>query len=574
MARQLLPAAVLAIPALLAPAGAGAAAPAALPALAGTWVGVLKAGGADLHLAVHVSGEGAALAGAFDSLDQGALGLPLADVRQTGGALSFAVPSVHGRYEGVWNAAAGRFEGTWSQGGGALPLALSRGEAAKRPVVQGLDGAWDGVLDVGAMGHLRVVLSFATTASGTTAAFSSPDQGPGAVPATTLARTGDAVVVEFSAIKARFEAALSPDGKVLAGRFVQNGAPIALALAHRETGASAPLARARPQNPTPPFPYAAIEVGYQNPKEGNHIAGTLTVPEGHAPFPAVLLITGSGLQDRDETILGHKPFLILADYLTRRGVAVLRVDDRTMGGSTGDVLHATTADFATDVEAGVAFLKTRADVDPRKIGLIGHSEGGLIAPMVAARNPAVAFIVMLAGPGLRGDEIILEQQRLVAKAMGTSADQVEKQGRQQRALIKAVMNAPDGPSARTAAAAILVQGGMPTQQAEAAAEQTASPWFRYFLAYDPIPALKKVKVPVLALGGSLDLQVPAEADLAAIRVALKDNPDVTVAELPGLNHLFQTAKTGAPSEYREIEETIAPIALRTVGDWILAHTRP
>jgi pimeloyl-ACP methyl ester carboxylesterase len=250
---------------------------------------------------------------------------------------------------------------------------------------------------------------------------------------------------------------------------------------------------------------------------------------------------------------------------------VLRVDDRTMGGSTGDVLHATTADFATDVEAGVAFLKTRADVDPRKIGLIGHSEGGLIAPMVAARNPAVAFIVMLAGPGLRGDEIILEQQRLVAKAMGTSADQVEKQGRQQRALIKAVMN---GPSARTAAAAILVQGGMPTQQAEAAAEQTASPWFRYFLAYDPIPALKKVKVPVLALGGSLDLQVPAEADLAAIRVALKDNPDVTVAELPGLNHLFQTAKTGAPSEYREIEETIAPIALRTVGDWILAHTRP
>jgi pimeloyl-ACP methyl ester carboxylesterase len=545
----------------------------ATPPPNGTWLGVLKAHGVDLHVAVRLEGDAHALRGVFDSLDQGALGLPLQDVKLTDGVLAFAVPSANASYEGAWSAAAGRFEGTWRQGAQALPLALTHGEIAKKALIAGLDGTWDGFLDVGVMGRLRMVLTVRSKDGETTATFQSPDQSPAAYPVTTISRTGDDVVAEITPIKGRFEAVVSNDGRVLAGRWIKNGAPLALALAKRGPGAEAPAERPRPQTPKPPFPYLSIDVGYENLKARNHLAGTLTLPQGKGPFAAALLITGSGLQDRDETILGHKPFLVIADYLTRRGIAVLRVDDRTMGGSTGDVTHATSADFATDVEAGVAFLKTRPEIDPRRIGLIGHSEGGMIAPMVAAKDPSIAFIVLMAGPGLKGAAIILEQQRLINLAMKTPKEKLAKDQALQSKLIDAVLAAPDAAAAHKAALGALAPEGLPPAQAEAAATQVSSDWFRYFLRYDPVPALKRVRVPVLALNGSLDLQVPADANLAAIRQALAHNPHAVEIELAGLNHLFQTAKTGAPNEYNEIEETIAPAALTTLGDWLVAQTQ-
>jgi pimeloyl-ACP methyl ester carboxylesterase len=295
--------------------------------------------------------------------------------------------------------------------------------------------------------------------------------------------------------------------------------------------------------------------------------------------------------------MGHRPFLVIADYLTRRGIAVLRVDDRGIGGSTGDVAHATTADFAGDTLAGVAYLKTRKEIDPKRIGLIGHSEGGVIAPMCAARSKDVAFIVMLAGTGLPGEEILYRQGALILKAMGADPEMIAQQRRAQERLFAVLKREKDdkvaekemrkiyaellvhpGPDPAKAAAGAKTEPEKPAESLpagqEASLQALLTPWFRYFLTYDPRPALKQVKCPVLAINGAKDLQVPPKEDLREIAAALKagGNRHYTVRELPGLNHLFQTARTGAPAEYGQIEETFSPTALRVVGDWIVQRT--
>ncbi len=266
---------------------------------------------------------------------------------------------------------------------------------------------------------------------------------------------------------------------------------------------------------------------------------------------------------------------MLSDYLTRKGIEVLRVDDRGVGHSTGKFAGATTADFATDVEAGIAFLNKRPEV--KKIGLIGHSEGAMIAPLVAARNISskdgdVAFIVMLAGTGVRGDKVLAEQAKLIGLAMGAPKDAVEAQQARQLDLYAMVI-ADKGMDDATLKQAVIAkmtetEKGATPAQIEAGAAQIASPWMRYFLAYDPGPALRAVRCPVLALGGSKDLQVPVAQNFPAIREALVGDKNVEMVELPGLNHLFQTAKTGSPAEYTEIEETMASVVLEKVADWV------
>jgi pimeloyl-ACP methyl ester carboxylesterase len=310
------------------------------------------------------------------------------------------------------------------------------------------------------------------------------------------------------------------------------------------------------------------------------LAGTLTFPRGKGPFPAVLLITGSGPQDRNESLLGHKPFLVLADYLTRQGIAVLRVDDRGVGGSTGSTPNSTTENFAADVMAGIEFLKTCKEIDPKQIGLIGHSEGGMIAPLVAAQNSDVAFIVLMAGAGLTGEEILYMQGAMIMKANGASVHQLAKQRATQESMFKILKEEKDPAAAEKRLREELSKSL--TEEEKKKAEQTIAvhiklsntPWFRYFLTLDPRPALRKVKCPVLALNGENDLQVSANENLREIEAALKagGNNDVTIARLPKLNHLFQTSQTGSPNEYIKIEETIAPVALKTIGDWILKRT--
>jgi len=425
-------------------------------------------------------------------------------------------------------------------------------------------GDWYGTLNAGGNG---LPLVFHIKADGS-AAVDSPAQNAMGLAATASFAEGRARVT-LTAILASFEGVLSADGKTLDGKWSQGGAQLPLALGRTPSLVQAVAPPIRPQTPKPPFPYRAEEVSYLNPVSGLKLAGTLTLPQGEGPFPVALLITGSGVQDRDETIYGHKPFLVLADALTRKGVAVLRVDDRGAGGSqAGDLTAATTADYATDVEAGVAFLRGRKDIDPGRVGLIGHSEGGLIAPMVAARDTKIAFIVLMAGTGVSGGEVLKTQIHDITLASGAPAEKAQQQAKAIATANAIVLEEPDTAKARPRIIAALIDGGAPSRAAaEAQVTLLTSPWYRAFLTLDPAASLSQVRAPVLAVNGEKDTQVSAKQNLPAIKAALIQSPDVTVVALPGLNHLFQTATTGSPGEYGQVEETLAPAALDLIVNW-------
>jgi pimeloyl-ACP methyl ester carboxylesterase len=311
---------------------------------------------------------------------------------------------------------------------------------------------------------------------------------------------------------------------------------------------------------------------------GVTLACTVSLPPGAKPHPAAVLITGSGPEDRDETIFGHKPFLILSDHLTRKGIAVLRCDDRGMAKSTGTFLTAELRDFASDVRAELAFLRSRKDIDTKRIGLIGHSEGGVIGPMIAAEDHDVAFLVMMAGLGVTGEELAIEQRALILGSMGATPAQMDASRIASRKLFDAVLAAPDQAGAIAAAKQQLQaeakESGITEAATDAAAMQFASTSLLSLLAYDPAPVLKKVAAPILAINGSKDLQVPPSQNLGGLRKILAGRRNVTIVELPGLNHLFQTTKTGRISEYAEIEETISPLALNTISDWLVKTVTP
>ncbi len=381
-----------------------------------------------------------------------------------------------------------------------------------------------------------------------------------------------------------FELTRTADAKTATGELKQHGMTFPAHMQRITEEEAKSVGPPRPQTPKPPFPYTQRDVTYENSKDSTKLAGTLTIPEGAGPHPAVLLITGSGPQDRDETIFGHKPFFVIADHLTRHGIAVLRVDDRGVGGSTGAKPDVTTADFATDVEAGVAFLKHQPEIDPRRIGLLGHSEGGEIAPLVAAESHDVACIVLLSGPGLPGSELLILQNEALLKAAGASPEVIKRHTDAHRAVHECVARKADEDTLRKAVQELVTiqlsaSGGPdPTpEQIDSATKlgmaQFTSNWLRWFLTHDPRETLRKVKCPVLALGGSLDLQVPPKENLPEIEKALKagGNTDATTKELPGLNHLFQEAKTGQVAEYATIDQTFSPTALDVLTIWLRTH---
>lgn len=422
-------------------------------------------------------------------------------------------------------------------------------------------GDWNGRLAVGAI-TLRIGVTVTQAANGSlSGTLTSPDQGPAVTPLTDVTFAGTKFSFAAPAIGGRYEATWDAAGGGWAGSWSQAGA-IPLVLLPGKV-----MAVNRPQEPKPPFPYAVEEVVAIDSVPGVRLACTLTRPEGRGPFPAAVLVSGSGAQDRDEALLGHRPFAVLADYLTRRGVAVLRCDDRGTARSTGDFSAALTQDFAQDALAAVAWLRGRNGIG--KVGLIGHSEGGAVGPMVAERDPKLAFLVLLAGPGTPMTELLVAQSEAVVRSMGLPADQAVRAGQVTRRVLQAVTRAKSNEEAKAAATRILTQSGA---QPEIIATQVAlasTAWFRQLAAYDPRPALAKLRVPLLAINGGTDIQVPAKPNLAAIREATGGNSDVTIVELPGLNHLFQTSATGAPGDYGMIEETFSPDALKLIGDWIL-----
>jgi pimeloyl-ACP methyl ester carboxylesterase len=525
-----------------------------------------------LRLVLHITkAADGSLKATLDSIDQGTSGIPVSAVTLKDSKLDLTVDAVHGTYSGKVNADASEIDGTWTQGG-SLELNFHRGVIAMKPVAKpakpsDIDGDWLGTLDTG-MGKLRLVLHIVNTEEGLTATMDSLDQGANGLSVNSITRTGPELKFDMKSIGGNYDGTIAADLGTISGTWTQMGKSFPLALKPLKNKSELELKR--PQNPVKPYPYREEEISYTNPAAKIELAATLTVPPGKGPFPAVLLMSGSGPHDRDETLMGHKPFLVLADYLTRKGIVVLRADKRGVGKSTGDYSKAVMADFAADGEAGVAYLKTRAEVNPRKIGLVGHSEGGIEGPMAAVGNPDVAFVVMMAGPGVRGDELLAEQVQLIEKAAGKSQAEVDKDLAIQKEILALVEKDKDD-AALEKDLRVVMAGKVPEAQMGMQIKLVSSPWFRGLLDYDPVPALSKMTCPVLAINGEKDLQVPPDTNLPPIRKALAagGNQNFEVVELPGLNHLFQTAKTGGIGEYGEIEETMSPVALEKVASWIL-----
>lgn len=437
---------------------------------------------------------------------------------------------------------------------------------------QGITGDWYGTLKVPGQ-SLRVVFHITQTDSGFTTTMDSPDQGASGLPVTTTTFENSKLKLEIPAANIEYNGDFKDTA--LTGTFEQNGFSFPLDLTRNtniEANDSSELKR--PQEPVKPYPYRSEDVTFKNEAANVTLAGTLTLPEKGSNFPAVILITGSGQQDRNEEILGHKPFLVIADYLTRNGIAVLRYDDRGTAQSTGDFHTSTTADFATDVESAVNYLKARKEINPKKIGLIGHSEGGIIAPMVAAKDKSIDFIVLLAGPGIPGYQLLLLQKNLIEHKMKIPDSAIAKGQRIFKGAYQIIVNSPPNDTTLKSEIQTYLRkqygNNVSDEFVNGISNQLASPWWAYFIRLNPVPFLEKVKCPVLALNGGNDVQVPPKEDLEAIEKALKKggNKNVTIKEFPGLNHLFQESETGLPSEYGKIEQTFSPAVLEYMTDWI------
>lgn len=439
-------------------------------------------------------------------------------------------------------------------------------------------GIWEGILHAGV--DLRIVFHIHSAGTnGLAATADSPDQSAYGLKCDTVIASGEQLRIEMRSLRAVFFGRLAGD-TVISGQFNQGiDLPLVLKKVVR------PSERKRPQTPAPPFSYRSEDVEYDNADRSLHYGATLTIPRGTGPFPAALLITGSGAQNRDEDILNHKTFAVLADALTQNGYMVLRVDDRGIGRSTGIFSQATTADFADDVQASLDYLLSRPEADKKKTGLIGHSEGGMIAPMVAARRKEVNFIVLLAGPGIPLAELLAQQNNAILLSTGISRTAADAYTALYRQLMTAVM-APDSLTLVSRVDHLTDQWIYHTdtilqkelgfnsvvetrKTVSTLVAQLTEKWFRYFLAFDPALYLQRLSCKVLVLNGSRDVQVLASSNLPAIEAALKKSrASYTIKELPGLNHLFQTCIKCTPAEYGELEETFSPVALQTLISWL------
>lgn len=442
---------------------------------------------------------------------------------------------------------------------------------------------WEGKLKISSV-SLRLVLKVFNNNDGSLGAFlDSPDQSANNIPVSTIIMTEDSLKFAIQTIGGSYTGKVYKDSAMIKGTFKQG--PMVLPLDLKKIDKLVEIKR--PQNPQKPYPYNDEEVTFENKSANITLAGSFTYPKGDGKFPAVVLVTGSGPQDRDESLMNHKPFLVISDYLTRNGIAVLRYDDRGIAKSKGNFAAATSEDFATDALAAVEYLKTRKEVDPKKIGIAGHSEGGLIAPMCAVNSNDVHFIVMIAGPGVPGKDILILQTELIMKAEGSKEEDIKKSIEENKSYYDIISEETDSTVMYKKLLAMFdndvskltdeekKKPEYSKENFDRAVKTLLSPWFRFFIKYDPRPTLEQVTVPVLALNGGKDLQVPPSQNLPKIEEALKagGNKNFKIVELPGLNHLFQPAKTGGVSEYGNIETTFSEDALKIIKDWILEVTK-
>jgi len=441
-----------------------------------------------------------------------------------------------------------------------------------------LTGSWLGKISAGAI-ELRVIFNLSIVEKDSlVATLDSPDQGAKGIKLGPVTYTGESIKISAGALLAEYNGTIKND-TIIEGTWMQAGTSNVLNLVKQRV----PIIQNRPQEPKPPYSYKSEDLAFTNEIFNIKLSGTLTIPPGTGPFPSVIMITGSGPQNRNEELMGHKPFMVIADYLSRNGIAVLRYDDRGVGGSQGNYSAATSADLATDAEAAFKYLKGRSGIDPEAIGLIGHSEGGLIAALVAASNEEISFIVSLAGTGITGEKIIHRQTADLSRASGVDEKQIKEAASINKKLFAVLKKESDNNKASEKMTAlykqILEKKRATPEEAEKAIKQIEAglnpaglTWLRYFIMTNPAHFWKKVNCPVLALNGEKDLQVAADENLPAIEKALRTsgNNYVKTLRLPELNHLFQHCTTGLPSEYSSIEETFSADVLRTIADWILA----
>ncbi len=564
---------------LLFPGVRGAAAQ-MLGAPQGTYSGTLQAGEAQLHLLLHLSkGANGSLRATLDSLEQGVFAIEANSVAFSNFNLKLDLTSVGARFEGKVSPDHEIIDGNWSQVSASLPLKFRRetGAVARKPgdAVFPVEGLWQGAVETHGM-RLRFQLHISHDTEGSLiAALDSLDQGVTGLPANRVTLKDPIFHFEIPSVAGVYEGTLSTNKNAITGKWSQTSADNLPLNFIRSDQA---LELRRPQTPPRPFPYAEEEVTFSGGAEGVVLVGTLTLPKGEGPFPAALLIAGSGPQDRDESLANHRPFLLLADALTRKGIAVLRYDKRGVGKSTGNPDTATTIDLATDAQAALAFLKSRKEIDRAKIGLIGHSEGSMIAPYISAHSKDVKWLVLLAAPATTGEKTLLNQSELIGRAGGLSDEQLEPSLGFDRAAYALVRKEKDSNALAEKLAALVKESGLdaalPPAVLETQLRMLASPWFRFFLDYDPLPNLKAVNCPVLALYGQKDLQVAPKANLPLLQKALQDskNDQAETRQLPELNHLFQHAYTGTPAEYAAIEETFSLEALALIVEWVKGHS--
>ncbi len=558
-------------------------------AMTTTWSGTLDARGTKLRMEIDLTEDGDEISGELCSLDQGNSKFK-AEVVKTDGELSVTVPRIRANFKGKFNEENDKVTGTFSQGGVDIPLTLTKGETrvAEPKIEEELTEAWVGKLNMGIMNPIMQFRVMESDKDDPKCYFDSITEGQSGFAGTWSIEDGE-LSFKIPAIKLKFEGELNDAGDEAEGIWNQGGRELPLTLKRQPTEYDNQNTWAnRPQRPVGPFPYRSKLVTFENEKDGLTLAGTLTIPKTPGRHPAVILISGSGPQDRDETLMEHKPFLVLADYLSRRGIAVLRYDDRGTAKSTGKFKDATTADFAEDASAAVEFLKSHKSINANQIGLAGHSEGGLIAPMVCGARDDVAFVVLMAATGVDGLTIITSQTEAMLRVEMTEPDElaeVDVAIEMNRLIVSRYVGgnlALDDPEFKKEIDTLIDR--LPEEDRklakenvlkgiESAKKRLDGKWMKYFLQYDPRPALSRIKCPVLAIIGSKDLQVLPDLNMPEIEKALRDggNEDFEMVTLAGLNHLFQKCETGSMNEYMTIQETWNPEALERIGDWIAAR---
>lgn len=435
---------------------------------------------------------------------------------------------------------------------------------------QNIIGKWSGVLKVQEI-NLKLIFNIYKTDKGLVSTMDSPDQGAKDIPVTATEFENSILKLTMEKANIAYEGILKTKDTIM-GDFVQSGQSFPLILIKKkERAREIP----RYQEPTKPYLYHSENIFFDNKKDSIRFAGTLTLPSKKGKFPVVILITGSGPQNRDEELFNHKPFLVLSDHLTKKGIAVLRFDDRGVGKSTGTFNNATTMNFATDVESAIQYLKTRKEIKKNKIGLIGHSEGGVIASIIANSSDDVDFIVLLATPGLRGDKLMLLQKNKIEKQSGISDLEISEGQKIFNHIYELILNSENSNQKLNDDInnflALKYDSQLTINQIKIVSKQLTSPWMYFFLKFDIKTSLMNVKCPILVLNGEKDTQVPAKENLKSIKNALikGNNDNVTIKELSNLNHLFQESITGLPNEYAIIEQTFSPIALKVISNWIL-----